>query len=138
MHYYRAVDPETKRLRLFTRKDLAAKLDPNFDEIDIPTDKDGLMEVLQDLIDHGPPIGEVVPPVVEIVTQIDPRLHCPKCKQTQKGAAFLAEYRIQQLFADKLDELPPASIPRAAEILTSRLLEIARETETALKALKEG
>lgn len=153
MRFYRAIDPVTKRLRLFKRKDLAAKLDPDYTPFDCPVDSDGLMEVLQDLIDRGPPMdgsadapqeaGEA--PVDETTSEPvivlpgsspaapDPKLRCPKCDMTQQGAQRIADMRVNQLFGDELFKLPNESIVRASEILTARLLEVARSTGTMLK-----
>jgi hypothetical protein len=102
--YYRAVDPETKRLRLFTRKDFAAKLDKDYTSIEVPTDKEGLMEVLQDLIDRGPPVGEPMEEAVTVKTlKIEAKPPEPALPTTSNIEEFLLDHAsvrdVERIFA---------------------------------------
>ncbi len=58
MLFYRAVNAEG-RLKLATTKVEAKKINKDYDSIEVPTDKPGLMEILQDLLDRAQPATSI-------------------------------------------------------------------------------
>lgn len=104
----------------------AKKLDAKYEQVEVPTTKDELIAYLNSKVGvavPGPDIGALSRDNRE-KELFGPR--CPKCNLTPKGADRIAEGRINDLFAEKLDNLPDQSIVRATEIIVARILEKAR------------
>lgn len=150
MIFYRAVNTDGK-LKLAPTKAAAKLINKEFDEFDVPTNQQGLMEVLQDLIDRAqgssaapePEMGSDGPeiePGVQISMPADPAplagtINCPKCSFDPARAKRNIQAQIDGIatdrFGERIMELSGWPLGQAAVAVASRFTQLAEEANDA-------
>lgn len=136
MLFYRALDTDGK-LQIRGTQGEITKINKDFDTWEFPTAKAEIMEVLQDLVDRAEG-ATTAPQPVEEPKPTNPHAACPKCRQTAKGAAVLADIRVDEIVCGKLEELPDRTILRVMDNIMCRVLEIARKADLILKGQSDA